>query len=220
MFITSHNRLSIPSSLGEIDRFSNPNDPGQKVPYAFHFDNDSGLAVALHIDAGMDKADVTCATAQNYNITNDSNDKLSISIDGEAAVTVDLTAGAARTAAQVVTDINAVFAAASGNTKKAMAYVAGTKVRIVSGTTGSGSSIEFLTIANGAAATLGFTIGKYTNEDAFVLDVVNTITVQPGGVGSFVNARPGARVIRLRGSASSPVQIDCTVVNRHSGVQQ
>lgn len=120
----------------------------------------SVLSDALSVLDTLDVASLTAGTpasviganTENFAIVASTSDKLSISVDGSAPVGVTLTAGAARTAAQVAADINAqvpgVIAADDGTGK----------VEITSASTGSSSSIEFLPVTNAAYTVLGFTV--------------------------------------------------------------
>lgn len=85
------------------------------------------------------------------------NDALSISVDGGTAQTFTLTAGAARTAAQIVTDL-------SGLTGATASVDSGGHVKIVSSTTGASSSVTFNAVTHDASATLG--LGSSTGQDA------------------------------------------------------
>lgn len=84
------------------------------------------------------------------------NDKLKIAVDGAAAVTITLTSGAARTAAQVAADINAALGSA-------IASVSSGAVLFESLTTGASSQINLESIfPNAAYGTLGIQPGGAT----------------------------------------------------------
>lgn len=227
MFLNSHLRMLIPATLGPvygIDNqpvtFSKITDMGIRVPDFIAFMNDSDVDVTLRFDAGNNKAQATGTVSGNFVISNGSADTVKVSIDGEAAVTIDITTGT-RTPAQVVTDINAALAAAGGNTALAKAIIHTTdKIAIVSGTTGTASSVEIMTVANHAYAILGLTVGVYNSTNSFVLDIVSPVTVKAKGRGIFNNPRPAAPMLRVRGVATVPVMIDATPLHAYSGVQQ
>lgn len=223
MFLNSHQRLLIPASLGEVLKFNNVEDAGLRVPAAIVLENDSDVEAQVHFDANLDKAEIlsTVSGAGNFNIVGGANDALKISIDEDTAVDVTLTAGGARTLAQVAGDINAVFAAAAGNAAlAARCVVSGNYLDIMSGTTGAGSSVRFVAVANNAYATLGFVVGLTRAEDTWANDIVAHVHVKAKGHSFFMNPRPGAKRLRIRGVATPAVMIDATVMYRHSGVQQ
>lgn len=91
---------------------------------------------------------VTGTVAETFAITAGSNDKLKIRVDGGAPQTFTLTAGATRSAANIVTDL----AGLTGAT----ASVATNKVKITSNS--ASGFIEFETVANSANATLGLSL--------------------------------------------------------------
>jgi len=101
--------------------------------------------------AGADTANGPFAIATGVN------DKLLIAVDGGAGQTITLTAGASRTAAQVVADINATLTGA-------VASVEGKQqIGLKSNNTNPApASIEIQTVANNAYTTLGFTVGIYS----------------------------------------------------------
>lgn len=228
MFLNSHLRMLIPATLGPvigIDNqpvtFSKVTDMGIRVPDFIAFMNDSDVDVTLRFDAGNNKAQATGTVSGTYNVQNGTSDTVKVSIDGETAVTIDLTAGAARTPAQVVADINAALLAAGGSTALAKAIIHSTdKIAIVSGTTGTSSSVEIITVAANAYTILGLTVGVYNSTNSFVLDIVSPVTVKAKGKGIFNNPRPSAPMLRVRGVASVAVMIDATPLHGYSGVQQ
>lgn len=220
MFLNSHLRLSIPATLGAVTTFTKVEDSGIRVPDFILFQNDGDVDVVLHLDAGQNKAEAAGSAAGNFTVGNGSSDTVKVSIDGESAVTIDLTAGT-RTAAQVIGDINTALIAAGGATANARAIAwAANKVAIVSGSSGQGSSVEIMTVANNAYTVLGLTVGLYTAANSFRNDIVNSITVKAKGKGVFNNPRVGSMLLRLRGSATVATMIDATPCFAYNGVQQ
>jgi hypothetical protein len=223
MFIGAHQRLLIPAVLGEVIKFDNVQDAGIRVPAAIVLENDSDVQVVVRFDANLDKAEIlsTVSGAGNFNIVGGANDALKISIDEDTAVDITLTAGGARTLAEVATDINAAFVAAVGNAAAAArCVVSGNYLDIMSGTVGAGSSVRFVTVLLNAYATLGFAVGVTLAEDTWSLNIVSPVTVKAKGHSFFMNPRPSAKRLRLRGLAVPAVVIDATLLYRHSGVQQ
>lgn len=107
-------------------------------------------------------ADIIGTKASTFLIAAGTNDALKFEVDGRAQVSITLTAGAARTAAQIVGEINAAFDAlfGAGNLNPATVYDDGTDkfVRLTSPGYeggGPGSSIKFVGVAHNAGATLG-----------------------------------------------------------------
>ncbi len=114
------------------------------------------------------QASVTCSNAGTYNIGSGSSDAMKISIDGRASITVTLTSGSARTAAQIVTDINAAFDATFGSGVLNPASVVDNKVKLASTWYeggGAGSSVKIETVSNNAYTVLGFTVGTTYGTD-------------------------------------------------------
>lgn len=228
MFLNAHLRLAIPAVLGDVQIFNKVEDPATRVPDIIAFQNDSDMDVTLHFDAGNNKAQVVSTVDGSGGYTTTSGAKtLKIAIDGETAVEFNLTVGAGRTIAQCITEINAALAGAGGNTAKARAVPNGTKyIAIVSGTVGQFSSVEILTPSgNSANALLGFAVGVGTNENSFVPDIVNAITIQAKGMSSFVNPRKSSPLLKIRGvvgngSTGVNVMIDATTLFSYGGVQQ
>lgn len=107
------------------------------------------------------QASVTSSLAQNYNIGAGASDKMLLSVDGRADVDITLTAGVARTAAQIVTDINTAFDAIFGVGVLNPASVSAANKVVLASTWweggGPGSSIAIKTIALNAYTVLGFT---------------------------------------------------------------
>lgn len=226
MFLNAHQRLQIPSALGDVMTFSTVEDPATRVPDIIAFINDGEVDVTLHFDASNNKAEADGSVAGTYNITSGSNDQLLIAVDGETAVAITLSAGATQTAAQVAGNINTAFAAAGGNTALAMAVVRSNKVVILSGTTGEGSIIDVQApTTHSANATLGLTVFTNTADTSFQNDIVSNITINAKGAETFINPRPAARGLRIRGQVGSgstgvSTVIDATTLFRYSGVQQ
>jgi hypothetical protein len=108
------------------------------------------------------KASFTGTEAETFEITLDTNDAFKIKVGSADPLTLVLTPGAARTAAQVVSDINALAgvvasATAEGNIK-VEAEMAGTK-------------IELMTVANDCYTELGLTVGVYEAADSISITV-------------------------------------------------
>ena len=97
-------------------------------------------------------ASITGTEDGTFEITEATNDALLIALDGAAAVPITLTAGAARTAAQIAGEINAALSAT-------IVTLSGQKLVFTSETTGASSSIGLDAVAADAYATLGFTEG-------------------------------------------------------------
>lgn len=226
MFINAHDRLNVPSTLGTVQTYDTIADPATRVPDMIALDNDASVAVDVRFDANYNKAFVqgTVDCTAGKNIVDNTSDKFKVSIDGETAVVIDITAGAPTSLADILASLNAGLLAAGGNTAKATAIAVGGKyIRISSGTEGSNSSVEILTVAANAYTLLGFTAGSHgTNENSYDLNLqgASAVTVNAGGMKSWIVTRPKAKRLRIRGVASVPVQIDATLMYRHSGVQQ
>lgn len=108
------------------------------------------------------------AKAGPYAIVGATNDAFKVSVNGRTTITVTFTAGAARTAAQLVTEINAAFDAIFGVDNLNPAYVytddsGGTHLALrgdLSGLhTGPSSSLELETVTHSSYETLGLTEG-------------------------------------------------------------
>lgn len=94
-----------------------------------------------------------------FAITGGSNDKMYISVDGGVTQTVTLTAGGARTATQVVTDINAALTGGAASVEG----IAQNQIGLRSNNNSPGtSSIAIVAGANSAYTTLGLTVGTYS----------------------------------------------------------
>lgn len=85
----------------------------------------------------------------------DGTNLLRINVDGSGNQDITLTSGGARTAQQVVDDINLVLTGATASVS------GGTKVRITSDTAGGSSSVQLVAISNSAYVTLGMTAQTY-----------------------------------------------------------
>lgn len=107
-------------------------------------------------------ATVTTTLPETYNI-GATTDTLLISVDGEPDVTVTLTNGAARTAAQIVTDINTAFLAAFQREPASVVVVGGVNyVALTSQSpdwSGTRTSVQIKTVADNGYAILGLTVG-------------------------------------------------------------
>ena len=116
--------------------------------------NTLGFAVTGTAFTGNLQASIQSANSENFAITGGVNDVFSISVDGGTQIDVTLTAGGARTAAQIVADLNgdAGFAAV------ARAQAVNGKVEVSSINAGSTLTIETASAAS-ANTTLGFTAG-------------------------------------------------------------
>lgn len=136
-------------------------------------------------------ATILGSLAETFGITESVNDELNVQVDGVDYV-VSLTAGEARTAVEIVTDVNAVIAGvASVGTLENL-----NKVRLTSTTMSAGSRI--LIKAGSANAVLGFTTGDEasqtrvtaqeivdelmhtSNPSAFTLDAFASVRVMDG----------------------------------------
>jgi len=95
------------------------------------------------------------ASAAGFNITA-ANDQVNISVDGGTPQAITLTHGANQTSANIRDDLNTYFTA---NSIGATASVDNGHVKVVSNSTGSGSSILFNAHANSVYATVGITAG-------------------------------------------------------------
>lgn len=123
--------------------------------------NTTGATSSIALTAGTNDAlgvlgltattSTGAAAAAGYGITLNTNDQISISVDGGTAQTFQLTAGTNRTAAQIAADLSGLVGAT--------ASVDNGHLKITSNSTGTGSSIVFNAVANSAYATLGITAG-------------------------------------------------------------
>lgn len=144
----------------------------------------TGSTSEITIGAPANNANATLGfTAATVNGL-DNNRSLTIKIDGGANIVVTLTTGAARTAAQIVADINT----AAGST---IAFVeGGTKVRITSPTTGTSSTVQLVAVSNSAYTTLGFTANTYAGLNG---TRALSITIDGGAPQNFTLTAGGAR---------------------------
>lgn len=126
---------------------------------------------------------VTGTVAETYNISS-TNDKLKIRVDGGTPQTVTLTSGATRSAANVVSDINATLVGAT-------ASVSTGKVTITSNS--ASGFIEFEVVTNSAYATLGLNVGvsavnaKLASENGVLIAAATGDRVIAHGVGNLGN---------------------------------
>jgi len=120
---------------------------------------------------------VTGTVSETFAITASSNDKLKIRVDGGTPQTITLTAGATRSAANIVTDINATLVGATASVDTG-------KVKITSGS--ASGFIEFETVANSANATLGLSLGITAVEADLASE--NGLLI-PAATGDYVIAR-------------------------------
>lgn len=107
----------------------------------------------------------TADGAAGYAIVLGASDSFKVQVDGRKAVTVTLTAGIARTPAQICTDINGAFDAVfgAGVLNPASVIAVGAVLRVKLASTwyeggGKASSIAIQTVANDAYTVLGFTV--------------------------------------------------------------
>lgn len=117
-----------------------------------------------------------------YNIGSGTSDAMLLAIDGGADQPVTLTSGAARTAQQIVDDINA-------QTNGLTASVVSNRIKLTSNTLGATSSVNVKTVANNAYAALGFTVGNILGTDG--TDTLN-ISVD-GGPTQAIQLVPGSQ---------------------------
>lgn len=105
-------------------------------------------------DSDQDIAEHTGTADETFNVQAGVNDALLIAIDGGADQPVTLTAGGARTAAQVANDITVALTGGSSE-------AAGTKVKIKTTAKGYQSTLEIKAVANDAYTLLGLTVATY-----------------------------------------------------------
>lgn len=119
---------------------------------------DVSMLVAIPAGAGF-KPRVKGLVGGTFNIGAGTTDTLAITLDANSAVTVTLTAGGARTATQIVADINAAFAASATYTSKqeywAPAHIENNKVVVESPYVSDDYSYKILITGNGAATVFG-----------------------------------------------------------------
>ncbi len=134
-------------STGHLTISSNTTGTGSHIQIA------AGAANDVIGTLGLSAATTNGAAAVNgFAITASTNDKLSISVDGGAAQVFTLTAGATRTAANIVSDLSGLVGATAS-------VDANNHLVITSNSTGTNSSVAFNTTANSAYTTLGLTAG-------------------------------------------------------------
>lgn len=114
--------------------------------------HDAG-AVGGVVISGPEPLSLTSALPGPYLITNGSTDAFKITVGANASETFDLTAGTARTAAQVATDINATAVAFTAEAT----YLGQLKITAIA----AWEDIEIETVANDAYDILGFTVDTY-----------------------------------------------------------
>lgn len=146
--------LTIASSNGSAFRL-NALAPGQDN---FGFGTNATTGTGTAFSANFNDAIYNTVDGP-YDITASANDKFAFSVNGGAATTITLTAGAGRTATQIAADLNgnATFAAA------ATATVKNGQLVITSDTANSKIKIE--TTATSAYTTLGFEAGQSNYAD-------------------------------------------------------
>ena len=136
-------------------------------------------------------AQVVGTLNETYNIVTASNDALSLVIDG-VAFDVTLTAGAARTAAQIASDVNSVILTAG--TASAAVVGGNTVLKVVSATTGTLSTVQ-VSGASTSAATLGL--------DFLVHFGADKTTASATGASASTFALGANRTLKVRFNAGS-----------------
>lgn len=142
-------------------------------------------------------ASVTGSGTGTFAVTASSNDTLQISIDDGPSQTVTLTAGSARTAAEVVADIN-------DDLDEGVASVSGSSVKISSSSPNSESKVSIEAVSNDAYTLLGFTAGDtrgsggskyglplYARTDINFEDAVNERSIEEITSRQFQKSYPG-----------------------------
>jgi hypothetical protein len=117
-------------------------------------DSHSAAAVGGVVISGPEALSVTGGIAGPYLIANGSTDAFKVTVGANATETFDLTAGTARTAAQVAADINATAAAFTAEAT----YLG--QLKIIANSAWEDIVIE--TVVNDAYTALGFTAGTYS----------------------------------------------------------
>ncbi len=110
------------------------------------------------VSIGSTIAGIMGTEVEPFAIVLNVNDQMLISVDGGASQPVTFTAGATRSAANIVSDIN------SQTTGLTASDVAG-QVYIQSNTTGSLSSLQIEAVNEDAYAALGFSVGTTSGSD-------------------------------------------------------
>lgn len=107
-------------------------------------------------------ATVTGSGAGPFAVVGGTNDAITIRLDKRTAVAVTLTAGGARTAAQVAADINTAVSAVFTGVEPASVVGSSVKLTSPGGLNGGGpgSIVEIVAVANDAYTLLGFTAGS------------------------------------------------------------
>jgi flagellin len=138
---TQANRITIKSTSG-VDTFFRVNSRGSAAAASVH----STVKESVLATAGTR---ALSNTTNSYTITAGSNAAVTIAVDGGGNQAITLNAGTNRTANDIVAELN-------GKITGATAYVDQTgAIQIASNTTGTGSSVQFVAVANSAYATLG-----------------------------------------------------------------
>lgn len=125
-----------------------------------------------------------------YAITASTNDVVSFSVNGGAATSITLTAGAARTATQIAADLN------GNGTFAAAATAAVVNGGLVVTADSANSKIEFLNATNSALTTLGIEAGQSNYSDKFTVNSGGAYATELGtndDVFSFSQLRNGAQ---------------------------
>ena len=132
----------------------------------------------------LTKATITGVAAETFNITA-TNKYLKVKINSGAEVTVTLSEGATRTAIQVAGDINSALSPYGAGS-----HAAGVNVVIDSNESGSGTSIELMTITSSAYTTLGLNVGSVSGTStiaAGVNGIPNVMTINAVNEGTWGN---------------------------------
>lgn len=125
----------------------------------------NGTGSTIEFNAIADDAYTLLGLSVGSNAGTPGNDKLLLAIDGGSDQLVNLAAGAARTAQQVVDEINA-------QTNGVTASVVTNKVRLTSNSTGQSSSVQVKSVLNSVYTALGLTTGTNSGTDGTDLLVV------------------------------------------------
>ena len=156
---------------------------------------DADVSMLVHVPVGRtEPPSVRGSVAGTFNISAGSTDTLSVTIDAYAAVTVTLTAGAARTAKQVADEINAAFAASATYTGKqeywTVASVQGNRVVVASPYAGEEYWNRVVITGNGTATVFG--ASQCVSVPGYAGSPVYPVTFRARGqiVGSWSLIRP------------------------------
>ncbi len=164
------------------------------------------MAGELFIPGPANEKAVILSLAETFNIVLNVNDNLYLNFDNVGKLTVPLTTGAARTAAQIVTDILAAFAA---DARYAAAYGAGnaatygTKVVLISDVDGGSVKIE-----NGADTAALQIFGAQPGDIKYSPELIYNLAG---------NNIPGIRVLSLD-AVAVPILGDAYVWHQHTAV--